>query len=306
MGTREFTLDQLRTLELVIETGSFSGAAEQLSVSQPAVSLQIRQLERRLGVRLVERIGRRAHATAAGRDMLVHVRRIDEAVADALRVTTAHRIGECGRLRLGTGATACIYLLPPILRDLRQRMPHLEIIVSTDNTSDVLRAVDDNQIDVALVTMPAAGRMFHVTPVYDDELMAVFSKEDAPEGSAGIRPGTLIDRPLVFYEADGHTRRIVDDWFMRSGFSAKPVMELDNVEAIKELVAVGLGCSVLPSLCLTRSGKRAELVVKKLSPRLRRSLGLVMRRDKTLDRGLRELIRALSNSDSDRRPSEPY
>lgn len=291
---RGLSLDQLQALELVIETGSFSGAAERLGISQPAVSVQIKELERRLGVLLVERVGRRAQATAAGRDALVHIRRIDEAVADTLRVTSAHRAGDCGRLRLGTGATACIYLLPRILKDLHRKMPQLEIVVSTGSTPDILRSVDDNRIDAALVTLPAPGRMFEVTPVYRDELMAVFPEDAAPSGGA-IKAEMLMARPLIFYEADGHTRRIVDDWFIESGFSAKPVMELDNVEAIKELVAAGLGCSVLPKVCLTGIGERAGLVAKKLSPRLHRSLGLVMRRDKILDKGLRELIRALTH-----------
>jgi DNA-binding transcriptional LysR family regulator len=291
---RGLNLDQLQAFALVVELGTFSGAAERLNFTQPAISQQLRKLERHLGVRLVERLGRRARPTAAGRDLLAHIRSIDKAVADALGAMAAHSGGDRGRLRLGTGATACTYLLPPILRDLRMRMPLLEIVVSTGNTPDMLRSVDDNILDAALVTLPAPGRMFQVTRIYEDELVAVFPVSERPIGTNVINARALINRPLVFYEAEGHTRRVIDDWFMRSGFAAKPIMELGSVEAIKELVAVGLGWSVLPRLCMTGTGKRPELATRSLSPRLRRSLGIVMRRDKKLDRGLRELTRALA------------
>ena len=154
------SLDQLHTFSHVVELGSFSAAARRLNLTQPAVSLQIKHLESRLGVRLIERIGRRAQPTAAGRDLIGHVQRIDEAVTGALNAAAYHRDGGTGRLRLGTGATACIYLLPPVLRALRQKFPSLEIVVSTGNTPDILQSLEDNAIDLALVTLPVPGRNF--------------------------------------------------------------------------------------------------------------------------------------------------
>ncbi len=183
---RGLNLDQLHTFASVIELGGFSAAAQRLNLTQPAVSLQIRQLERRLGVRLVERVGRRATATAAGQDLLDHVRRIEAAVAGAVDAMAYHATGTVGRVRLGTGGTACIYLLPPILRDLRRRYPTLEIVVSTGNTADMLKAIEANSIDVGLVTLPAAGRMLQVTPVLDDEFVAIFPWRQ-PASEAGAR-----------------------------------------------------------------------------------------------------------------------
>jgi DNA-binding transcriptional LysR family regulator len=291
---RGLSLDQLRTFAAVIARGSFSAAAEALHLTQPAVSLQIRELERRLGVTLVERVGRRAAPTAAGRDLLPHVRRIDEAVEGALAAVARHRAGGAGRVRLGTGATACIYLLPPILRELRRRLPALEIVVHTGNSADILKAIEENAIDLGLVTLPAPARVLEVTPVYEDELVAVFPAELAPAGAAPVRPAALAARPLVVYERDGQTRRVIDDWFLRAGLAPQPIMELGNVEAIKELVGAGLGCSVLPRLCVVGSGARESLAVRPLAPRLRRTLGLVLRRDKPVDRGLREVMASLA------------
>jgi DNA-binding transcriptional LysR family regulator len=290
---RALSLDQLQAFADVVELGSFSAAARRLSLTQPAVSLQIRQLERRLGVRLIERVGRTAQATAAGHDLLLHVRQIDGAVAAAIDAMVRHRASGVGRVRLGTGATACIYLLPPILRDLRSRLPALEIIVSTGNSSDVLKAIEANTIDIGLVTLPAPGRSFQVTPVFDDDFVAIFPA-DGPPPPDPVTAAALSERPLVLYEPGGHTRRVIDDWFLRAGQLAKPVMALGSVEAIKELVGAGLGCAVLPGLAVTGNGARHRIVVRPLVPRLYRQLGMVMRRDKPLDRGLREIIKALS------------
>ena len=287
---RGLNLDQLRTFAAVIDRKSFSGAAALLGITQPAVSLQVRQLEKRFGVKLVERVGRRAAPTAAGADLLTHARDVEAALAAAADAMAPHAQGAAGRVRLGTGATACIYLLPKVLRDLRQRFPVLEIVVSTGNTPDMLRAIEENRIDVALVTLPAAGRMLDVRPVLDDEFVLV-----APRGTKLARDITaaeLAKLPLVQYEPGANTRRVVDDWALRAGLSLKAVMELGSVEAMKELVGAGLGCSVLPRMALR--GKHEPFVVRPLRPRLYRKLALVLRRDKPLTKGLRELMRAIA------------
>jgi DNA-binding transcriptional LysR family regulator len=289
---RDFKLDQLHTFVQVIELGSFSAAAERLHVSQPAVSLQVRALERRLGVRLVERVGKRATSTAAGTELIRHARRIEEAVAAALDGMATYASGMLGRVRIGTGATACIYLLPPALRNLRRRFPTLEITVTTGNTADVLKALDENTLDLGLVTLPAAGRMLEVTPVLEDAFVAIAAADD-DRLPAVVTPAVLAKLPVILYEAGGNTRRIVDQWFARAGVSVAPVMDLGSVEAIKEVVGAGLGCAVLPGSAIRKTGERVPIVARPLSPKLQRELALVIRRDKTLTRGLQETIKAL-------------
>ncbi|HYM72523.1 MAG TPA: LysR family transcriptional regulator [Stellaceae bacterium] len=285
---RGLNLDHLEAFAAVVELGSFSAAATRLNLTQPAISFQIRQLERRLGVRLVERIGRRAQPTAAGLDLLPHIRRIDEAAASAAEAMAYHTHGIAGRVRLGTGATACIYLLPPLLSDLRRRFPRLEIVVRTGNSTDILRDLDDNSLDVALVTLPAPGRMFAVEKLIDDEIVAVFAPGMEPPRT--VSPGALAALPLLLYEPGGNARRVIDHWFGRAGIAVKPVMELGSIEAIKQLVAAGLGCGLLPRLAV---GEGSGIAARSLSPLLNREIGLVLRRDKVPDRGLRELVRGL-------------
>lgn len=288
---RSLNLDHLHTLASVLELGSFSAAAERAGVSQPAVSAQVKQLERRLGVRLIERVGRRASPTAAGAELVAHVGRLDEAMRGALDAMAFHSSGAVGPVRLGTGATACIHLLPPVLRGLRERLPSLDIAVTTGNAPDILRALEANRIDVAFVTLPAPGRMFEVTPVVNDELVAVFP---ARGGSIppSVTPAALADLAVVAYEPGAGTRRIFDHWFERAGFSLKPIMELGSVEAIKKLVGAGLGCGLMPRMAVS-GADRGEVAVRSLTPRLHRRLGIVLRRDKPLARGLREVVAAL-------------
>ncbi|MCG8597743.1 MAG: LysR family transcriptional regulator [Kiloniellales bacterium] len=289
---RDLRLDQLRTFTEVIAHGSFSAAAEKLRLTQPAVSLQVRQLEKRLGVRLIERVGKRATPTPAGAELLDHARRIDASVAAALEGMARHAGGTFGRVRIGTGATACIYLLPPVLRDLRRRFPNLEITVKTGNTAEVLKELEENALDLGLVTLPAPGRSFAVTPLLEDPFVAVAPAESAPLPKV-LTPARLAERPLVLYEAGGNTRRVVDAWFARAGIAPTPVMDLGNVEAIKELVGAGLGCAVLPGLAVRDAGKRMPIVSRPLSPKLHRRLALVLRRDKILTEGLREAVKVL-------------
>lgn len=289
---RGINLDHLRTFADVAELGSFSAAAERLGLTQPAVSLQIRQLEQRLGVRLLERTGRRSGPTAAGLVLLEHARRIEAAVGGALDALAEHATGVAGRVRLGTGATACTYLLPGLLRRLKSRHPSLEIVVSTGNTSEMLRLLEENRLDVAFATLPIPGRGFAVTPVLDDEFMAIFPAEQDGVPDA-VTPEQLTGRPVVLYEPGANTRRIVDDWAARRDLTIRPVMQLGSVEAIKEIVAAGLGCGVLPGMALRGDRTPAGLVVRPLDPPLIRKLAVVLRPDKTLSRGLRAVVEAL-------------
>lgn len=290
-GMHGLKLDQLLTFVEVVATGSFSAAAVRLELSQPAVSLQVRNLEKRLGVRLLERVGRRVRPTDAGAELLDHAARIDGTVGAAVDAMARHATGVLGRVRVGTGATACIFVLPPVLRDLRRRCPTLEITITTGNTGDVVKAVEENRVDVGLVTMPVSGRMLEVTPVLKDPCVLI-----APPDwrlAARITPEVVAARPFLSFEPAGNTRVLVDKWFARGGVSPRPIMSLGSVEAIKELVSAGLGCAILPRTSIPAKAVKGRFIVRDLSPALRRTLALVIRRDKVVHRGLREVANAL-------------
>jgi DNA-binding transcriptional LysR family regulator len=288
---KSLNLDYLQSFLIVIECGSFSAAAERLQLSQPAVSLQVRQLEKTLNATLIERVGRKARPTAAGVALLAHAQQVNAAVASAGDAVAHHNTGTAGRVRLGTGATACIFLLPPILRELRTELPALEITVTTGNTAEIVKAIEDNTIDIGLVTMPVSGRSFEITPVLNDEFVLI-APHDMPL-PARITPAVLATKPVLLFEPGGNTRRIADEWLVRGGVSPKPLMSLGSVEAIKEMVRAGLGCAILPGMAVSARAKQQDLIVRSLSPKLHRRLAVVVRRDKRLDRGLRKTLSAL-------------
>jgi DNA-binding transcriptional LysR family regulator len=286
------TVRQLRTFLAVVEAGGVSAAAQALGLTQPAASQQLRELERGLGVRLLERAKGRVVPTAAGAAVLAPARRVQAAVEDVRVAAAAFRAGEAGRVRLGTGATACIHLLPPVLAALKERVPGAEVVISTGNTPEVLRRVEDGSLDAALVTMPAPiPRSLVATRVATDPLLAVMPRELAPPGCRSPSPADLSRLPLILYEPGSSTRVIIDAWFRRGGQVPRPVMELGSVEAIKVLVGSGRGCSVLPALALGgEAGGLGGAVVLPLRPALSRSLAVVLRREKILDHALRAML----------------
>ena len=166
---RNLNLDQLRTLVEVVRQGSFSAAARTLNLTQPAVSLQIRELESRWGVRLIERLGKQAHATIPGRDLIAHAQRIFrecEAVEESMR---RFRDGWLGRVHIGTTLTALMYELPPVLRELRSAHPRVDLVVTNMATRISVERILDNTIDLALVTLPVKSEQLKVTPLRAQE-----------------------------------------------------------------------------------------------------------------------------------------
>jgi DNA-binding transcriptional LysR family regulator len=290
----------MRTYLAVVEAGSISAAARSLGLTQPAASQQLQELERQLGLRLLDRAAGRSVPTAAGQALIAPARRALAAAEDVVAAAAAHRSGHTGRVRLGTGATACIYLLPPALAAVRRRLPGIDLAVSTGNTAEVVRRVEDGELDLALVTLPVPrSRSLLVTRLLTDpQLALVPDGMAATVGPMAARPAELARLPLILYETGGNVRQLVDGWFGRAGVAPRPAMELGNVEAIKGLVGSGLGCSILPSLAL--GGGAPGAVVRPLRPALTRDLGVVLRKEKVIDRGLRTMLDELERLVSER------
>src|SRR5262247_1114149 len=211
----------LRTLHEITRLQSFSRAAEALRLSQPAVSLHVRQLEEALGVPLLERVGKRTAATPAGALLLERGGRALAALEAAAASIHALRGVVAGRVRVGTGATASIYLLPQILRRLRARYPAIELVIVTGNTTEIAKAVAENALDVGVVTLPVRPRQLVVTPFYTDRLVAIAPREwirhrrSRSRRRRALTPADLAGEPLILYERGGPIRPIIEAWFKR-------------------------------------------------------------------------------------------
>src|SRR5262245_27254622 len=299
--TVEFTFAHLRTLQAVAALGSFSRAAERLHLSQPAVSLHVGHLERAAGLSLVERVGKRAFLTPAGGVLLAHAERAFDELEAARQGLARLRGAVAGRLRLGTGATASIYLLPPLLRGFRRRHPQVDLEVVTGNAPDIVAAVVDNRLDVAIVTLPVRGRLLSITPWLADRLVAIAPAEAGWRQTRALSPRALARHPLILYERGGTIRTVIDRWFRAGGAVPHPAMELGNAEAIKKLVAAGLGLSVSSEVTVRAEVGARRLAAIPLDPPLVRHLGVVRRRDKPLGPVLEAFLTALSDTASRRR-----
>ncbi|MET3432525.1 DNA-binding transcriptional LysR family regulator [Herbaspirillum seropedicae] len=287
------SIDQLHTFVKVLDNGSFSAAAALLEVSQPAVSQQVRELERRMGVKLVERVGRSIAPTAAGASLLGYARQILETAAQASEAVSDHAKELRGSVRLGTGGTACLHWLPPVLSALKQLHPALQVIVSTGNTEDCVRRVEQNLLDAALVTLPVSSRALQATPVLKDPFVVIGPAKGARLPRKAT-PAHLAALPVIHFEPDANIRQLVDGWLLAGGVRLQPDMELGSVEAIKEMVANGLGYAIIPAMAVRKTDQR-RLQARAMEPALSRELGLIVRHDKPMTRALQATIKALGS-----------
>ncbi|HDS6411577.1 TPA: LysR family transcriptional regulator [Klebsiella oxytoca] len=285
-------LGNLATFRLVVQRGSFSAAADVLGLSQPAVSLQVRQLEQFLQTRLLERTGRGIKATAAGIALLAHSEQIELAVGAAVQSVSEFNREISGSVTLGSGATACIHLLPPLLQKLHHEHPLLTVRVTVGNTLEVVRAIEENRLDLGLCTLPANGRSLAVMPVLEEEFVCIFS-DGQDELPWPLTPEILQSLPLIAFESGSGTRDLIDGWFLADGRAIAPVMQLGSIEAIKRMVRAGLGFSIVPRMAVEHPQDRIGLNVQSLTPLLHRQLGIIMRQDKIISKGIAEILRLL-------------
>jgi DNA-binding transcriptional LysR family regulator len=290
---RSLNLDQLRAFVEVVERGSFTAAAKELNLTQPAVTHQVQELERRFNVTLVERLGKRAHLTEAGEKLIEHARYLLEEASRTRVDMRRFADGWLGRVRIGTSMTVLMYLLPPILRQLKTEHPQLEINLKAGLTATTLQMLKTNALDLGLCALPIDDPAFEAVPLFSDELVAILpaNRGQVPKK---VTPAFLSRQPLILGNENSALRRAVTDWLALAGPPPKPVMEFDNVEAIKSLVAVGLGASIVPSLCLGAGHvPAANTIVAPLSPRASRRVGLVKVRGKRGTEGMKLVSAAI-------------
>jgi DNA-binding transcriptional LysR family regulator len=274
---RSLNLDQLRSLEAVIELASFTTAARRLNLSQSTVSVQIRELEQRFGVKLIERMGRQAYATPPGRELVEIARGIFRecrAAEDAMR---RFRDGWVGHVHIGTTNTALLYDLPPLLRTLREEHPGIDLHVTNMPTRDSIEHIIQNKLDLALVTLPVESAQLKVTPLRLQTLVAIF-----PPGTrnlpAAITPEFVASQSLLIEHARGAVHALIMRWLATQMPLPRPPMHLGTVEALKTAVHANLGMSIIPDAAVAEPA--LDVVVRPLRPAIPCTLGLIEHRNK--------------------------
>jgi DNA-binding transcriptional LysR family regulator len=284
---RGLNFDQLRALLEVVEQGSFSAAARRLNLTQPAVSLQIRELERRFSVRLIERLGKRAHATVPGRELVEAARRIFRECDDADAAMRRFREGWIGRVNVGTTLTAMIYRLPPILRRVRLDHPGIDLIVTNTPTQSSVYNIIQNRIDLGLVNLPVENKQLKITPLCPEAMVAIF-----PAGTPGVPDGVTPDyvarQNLLVEQATSAAYPLVLGWLSGGASPSPEPTPLGTVEALKSAVASNLGMAIVPEVAV--SMHRSDFIVRPLRPALSRMLALIEHRNKPNEPAL-EIVR---------------
>jgi DNA-binding transcriptional LysR family regulator len=284
---RSLNLDQLRALTEVAALGSFSGAARRLNLTQPAISLQIRELEARWGLRLIERQGKKAQATAAGRELIEHARKIARECEAAESTMRGLRDGWLGRVHISCTLTALMYDLPPVLRRLRMDHPRIELSVTNMSTRDSIEKIIQGTVDFGLVTLPVKSTLLRATPLRAQTCVAVLpaGTRDVP---AEVTPDYMARQSLILEHDRGAVHTLVMQWLGKHLPLARQPMYVGIVEASKQAVASGLGVSIVPDVAVMAPNR--ELIVRPLRPTLPCTLGLIERRSRPTGAAL-EIVR---------------
>jgi DNA-binding transcriptional LysR family regulator len=280
---RNLNPDQLLAFVTVVEQGGFTSAAKVLNLTQPAVSLQVRELETRCGVTLINRESRRLRLTDAGEDMLDRAKRILSEHDAALAVMRRHQTKAVGELRVGLTLGTLTYMAAGTLRQLRRKHPTLMLNVRVAGSPDLAQMVRDNSVDLAVLALPVDLAELTATTFLRDRLVAIIPDigVDLP---ATATPQFMAEQPLVSEPRYVNLRAMIADWFAAERVEPQRVMQVDTLEAIRSAVAAGLGAAIIPELVVRE--RPAGVAVLPLKPAMAREWAVVQRKDKVADKAM--------------------
>jgi DNA-binding transcriptional LysR family regulator len=238
------TLRQLEILEAVDRCGSFSRASGELHLSQPAVSMQIKQLEGSLGLPLFEHMGKRIHLTEAGRETLQTGRAISRELAN-LEQTLAGLQGLRGGILTVSAASTASVIAARLMAHFRALHPDVRPSLNVVNRETLLKHLADNSIDLALMGQPPEGLDLVATPFMDNPLVVIAATSHPLAGKADIPLQRLVEEPLIGREQGSGTRSALEKFLAEHGLTFQAAMEMNKNEAIKQAVEAGLGLGVV-------------------------------------------------------------
>lgn len=278
----KLTLRQLEILDAVARCESFSKASTELHLTQPAVSMQIKQLESILGIPLFEHMGKHIHLTEAGSRVLQTGKMIDHELTNLVQLLAGMKGLKGGTLTVSAASTASIFSAR-LLALFRTMHPDVRVSLNVVNRETLLRHLSENSIDLALMGQPPEGCNLSAQAFLDNPLVVIAATNHALANQSGIALETLLDEPLIGREQGSGTRSAVEKFFAEHGHIFRAAMEMNKNEAIKHAVEAGLGLGVV-SLHTIRaeiaSGQLCVLDVKGFP--LERQWYLVQRENKRL------------------------
>jgi len=289
------TLHQLRLLCALAKCRSLTRVGEELFLSQPAVTLQLKELQKEVGTALYERLGKTLYLTDAGLMLEHHAQRILALVEEAASAIRTLQKGDGGRIRVGASNTPGIYLLPPLLSAFRRDFPTVELTVEVGNTQAIVEKIVRNELDLGVIGGSLRREDLMVVPWMIDALVLVVSTRHAWAKRKVVTLKQLLTEPILSREQGSATRETYEKAFLQRGLTLPRTIEVGGIEAIKRSVEAGLGVAILSAHSVAREvqeGKVATLSLRGLS--ITRQLSVVHHKDKARTSLMQELLKRLN------------
>tara|TARA_R110000850_G_scaffold25755_6_gene73979 strand:- start:3001 stop:3936 length:936 start_codon:yes stop_codon:yes gene_type:complete len=255
---------QLRAFQELARQGSFTAAARTLSLTQSAVSHSIKALERTVEMSLFERLGKSVRLTRAGETLLPHADRILSRMAraqDELRLLD--RPGH-GRLRIGATVTISQYVLPSVLRELRESFPEFDISVTTDDSRELMGLLEAGDIDVAVAMETSFSEKLRKEKLFEDRIQMALSPLHPLANAKSVSVGDIMSESFIFYSQSSETFRLLEQQSMQHGVRLKTGMQVGSMAAIKEMAMIGMGIGLLSPWVAEHEIANGSLVFRSL------------------------------------------
>ena len=263
-----YTLNQLRIFHRVVATRSVTRAAEELHLSQPAVSIQLKNFQRQFDLPLLEVVQRRIHVTDFGLEIARSAEVILQEVHAIHFKMHAHEGRLTGKLRLAAVSTGK-YVAPAFVAGFMRLHPGVELVLDVTNRAQVLESIEQSATDLGLVSVLPDHLRVEAVPLFENQLYLVahpdFVPPEAALGSSPLSPQQLEGLPLIFREPGSGTRHVLEAWFKSHGLHLVPKMVLTSSEAVKQAVLAGLGCSVMPLVGIRHELRAGRLCIVPVS-----------------------------------------
>ncbi|MGL5942067.1 MAG: LysR substrate-binding domain-containing protein [Waterburya sp.] len=254
------TLHQLKVFETVARNGSFTRAAEELLITQPTVSSQVKQLTKSVGLPLFEQIGKSLYLTDAGKELLVTCQGIFEQLNN-FEIKIADLKGtKQGQLKLAVITTAK-YFIPRLLGSFCQKYPGIDVALKVVNHHEIQQRMLDNKDDLYIVSNPNRDIDLKTQAFLNNPLVVVARKDHPLAMKSNINLQELNDQPFIMREQGSGTREAIVQLFSKYDISVKVKLELGSNEAIKQAISGGLGMSILSEHCLISERASGELTI---------------------------------------------
>jgi DNA-binding transcriptional LysR family regulator len=255
-----YTLNQLQIFLKVVQTTSITRAAEELNLTQPAVSIQIKNLQAQFDIPLLEIIGKKIYITDFGKEIADSAKGVLDQVYAINYKTMAFKDQLVGRLKISIVSTGK-YVLPYFLNDFLRTNPGVEISIDVTNREKVFESQIENEVDFSLVSDELDNSNFDSIDLINNDLYLISNKENALIKPSFNYLDFKNEPPLIFREYGSGTRKVMEAYFKKQGVSGLKKIELKSNEAVKQAVIAGLGYSIMPIIGLKTELKSGALKI---------------------------------------------